>query len=75
MSVNAVMAQTFLEGVRNWNTGVNRRGIEVFDPKACTLGRYIDVEKAISSIQWSDVGVLPWENFNLGSPGFHCACS
>ena len=37
-----------------------------------TLGRYIDVEKAISSIQWSDIGVLPWENFNLGSPAFQC---
>ena len=37
-----------------------------------TLGRYIDVEKVISSIQWSDIGVLPWENFNLGSPAFQC---
>ena len=37
-----------------------------------TLGRYTDVEKAISSIQWSDIGVLPWENFNLGSPAFQC---
>ena len=32
-----------------------------------TFGRYIDVEKTISSIQWSDIGVLPWENFNLGT--------
>lgn len=37
-----------------------------------TLGRYIDVEKAISSIQWSDIGMRPWENFNLGSPAFQC---
>ena len=34
MSVNAVMAQTFLPGVRNWNTSVSRRDIEVFDPQA-----------------------------------------
>ena len=36
VSVNAVMAQTFLSGVRNWNTGVCRREMEVFDQK--TLG-------------------------------------
>ena len=28
------MAQTFLPGVRNWNTSVSRRDIEVFDPQA-----------------------------------------
>ena len=42
VSVNAVMAQTFLPGVTNWNTGMSRREIEVFDPQAClgvTLGR------------------------------------
>ena len=32
VSLNAAMAQTFLPGVRNWNTGVSRRDIEVFDP-------------------------------------------
>ena len=31
VSVNAVMAQTFLSGVTNWNTGVCRREMEVFD--------------------------------------------
>ena len=34
MSVNAVMAQTFLPGVRNLNTGVCRRELKVFDPQA-----------------------------------------
>ena len=34
MSVNAVMVQTFLPGVRNWNTSVSRRDIEVFDMQA-----------------------------------------
>ena len=28
------------------------------------------MERAISSIQWSDIGVLPGENFDLGSPAF-----
>lgn len=37
-----------------------------------TLGRDIDVENSISSIQWSDIGMLPWENFNLGSTAFQC---
>ena len=45
MSVDAVMVQTFLPGVTNWNTGVSRRDIEVFDPQGdnhaldVTLGR------------------------------------
>ena len=30
VSVNAVMAQTFLSGVRNWNTRVCRREMEVY---------------------------------------------
>ena len=34
VSVDAVMAQTFLLGVKNLNTGVSRREIEVFDPQA-----------------------------------------
>ena len=34
MSVNTVMALTFLPGMRNWNTGVSRRDIEVIDPQA-----------------------------------------
>ena len=34
MSVNAVMALTFLPGVKTWNTGVSRRNLEVFDPQA-----------------------------------------
>ena len=34
VSVNAVMAQTFLLGVKNLNTGVSRREIEVFDLQA-----------------------------------------
>ena len=34
MSVNAVIAQTFLPGVTNRNTGVSRREIQVFDPQA-----------------------------------------
>ena len=29
-----VMAQKFLPGVRNWNTGMSRREIEVFNPQA-----------------------------------------
>ena len=33
MSVNAVMAQTFLPGVTNRNTGMSRREIQVFDPQ------------------------------------------
>ena len=32
-SVKAVMAQTFLPGVRNGNAGVSRREITVFDPQ------------------------------------------
>ena len=32
--VNVVMAQTFLPGVTNGNTGVSRREIQVFDPQA-----------------------------------------
>ena len=31
MSVNAVMAQTFLPGETNRNTGMSRREIQVFD--------------------------------------------
>ena len=31
VSVNAVMAQTFLPGVRNGNTGVSRRGSNELD--------------------------------------------
>ena len=34
MSVKAVMAQTFLPGVTNWNTGMSRREIQVFDLQA-----------------------------------------
>ena len=34
MLVDAVMAQTFLAGVRNWNTGVGRCELKVFDPQA-----------------------------------------
>ena len=34
VSVNAVMAQTFLPGMTNCNTGVSRREIQVFDPQA-----------------------------------------
>ena len=30
------MAQTFLPGMRNWNTGVSRCEIEVFDLQAIT---------------------------------------
>ena len=33
------MPQTFLPGIINWNTGVSRREIEVFD-QGVTLGRY-----------------------------------
>ena len=31
VSVNALMAQTFLPGMTNWNTGMSRSEIEVFD--------------------------------------------
>ena len=34
VSVNAVMAQTFVPGVTNGNTGVSRREIQVFDLQA-----------------------------------------
>ena len=31
------MAQTFLPGMTNWNTGLSSREIEVFDPQALHL--------------------------------------
>ena len=34
VSVNAVMAQTFLPGMTNCNRGVSRLEIQVFDPQA-----------------------------------------
>lgn len=64
MSVNAVMALTLLPGVRNWNTGVSRRDIEVFDPQAgqslhflgVILGRYMIIQGVSGSsdirIEW-----------------------
>ena len=50
MSVNAVMALKFLPGVRNWNTGVTRRDIEVSIRRrdnhflGGTLGRYMVIQ-------------------------------
>ena len=42
VSLNVAMAQTFLLGVRNWNTGVSRRDIEVFDQQAWQSGLRCD---------------------------------
>ena len=58
------MAQTYLPRVRNWNTGMSRRDIEVFNPQAwqSRLRRDIGRSYVVKKVQWSFPGCLFSEN-------------
>ena len=80
MSVNAVLAQTFLPGVTNRNTGVLRHEIQVFDPQAWQSRLRRDTWQVykcscynwwLNVPKWSTVILLLSELFTLLLIDFH----